>query len=124
MIGQRFHFLTVGVLFLVAPALPGNAQTIYSNLDSSNGFNTSTGWCVNGSAVTTCHDGLQTVAARFQASATLTLSTINLALFYTSGTNSVTVTLSTDGVTQPGTTLEQWTLTNVPSVSTLMTVRD
>jgi hypothetical protein len=96
------------------------ADVIFSDFGPSNESNSTTngeGWCVSGNTTSDC--GPQTdrwIAAPFTPSGNFTLTQIDLALGYDSGTNGAVIELvnSTSGL--PGTTvLESWRPTSLSS---------
>ena len=106
--------LAVGAVLLASPTR-AQADTIFSNFVSGNSFS-GDGWCVSG-ASSPC--GLIGIAAAFTPSADFTLSQIDIALEYISGTNEASVTLVNDASGLPGfTALEWWDLTGLPGYST------
>ncbi len=94
------------------------ADTIYSNLSPSsptyNGTDAVGSYLVSGATATV---GLAvTSAMAFTPSGTYDLSQIDLALgWHSSGTNSVVITLNSDSGNAPGTVLETWSQSSLPT---------
>jgi len=78
--------------------------TIYSNLDSSGGFNTAQGWVVDGGSVAD-----QVIANAFTPSQTVTLADAQLALGSILGLSSMSVYLESNVGGAPGTVLASLT---------------
>jgi hypothetical protein len=99
------------ILFFVGIPLLGRADILlFSDYGPGNTYNTSNGWTVGTGS--TLND-LQPAAA-FTASATGTVSQIDVSVGYLSGTNAVTVNLLNDsGGIPTGKPLESWMLPNL-----------
>ena len=96
----------------------GGGQTVYSDLGTNGSFS-SNGWCVSGPNGANCSIfNIRYIAASFAPGASSTLSGINLPLSNISGTNGAVVSLlnnASGGI--PGTVLESWSVSNLPSYS-------
>ncbi|MGO9137210.1 MAG: PEP-CTERM sorting domain-containing protein [Syntrophales bacterium] len=78
----------------------------YSNLGPGGTYNQSSGWTIG-------YPGVGFIQGdQFSPTATATLSDIEIALSYISGTGSSYVTLYNDNSGLPGSALESWTVTN------------
>lgn len=99
---------------LLAPF--SQADVIFSNLGPGGTYNTGTAWSISNVPNTVI-----TMGPAFTVSGTYVLTTIELALLYSSSTNAtngpVTLSLYTDGGGAPGIVLESWTLGPVPDIS-------
>ena len=82
----------------------GGTITIYTNLDSSDGFNTAQGWVVDGGSVAD-----QVIANAFTPSETITLADAQLALGSILGLSSMSVYLESNVSGAPGTVLASLT---------------
>jgi MYXO-CTERM domain-containing protein len=103
------------VLFAVAPAQAG---VIFDNFDVGNGYNSSIGWTVSGA---TSGEGEVWSAMDFTSTTAFTLSEIDVALGFLTGTNPGGVTLYLETSTipagggAPNTVLDSWLLGTLPS---------
>jgi len=104
-----------GVLCALALAVfPGftKADVIFSDFGPGNTYSCCLDWGIG------LHiPPFSTVSAMaFTPSSNFDLSQINLGITWVGNTNSVNVSLETDSAGLPGTTIESWTLTNLPPV--------
>jgi len=95
------------VLFAVTPA---QADIIFSDFGPGYGFYTGAGWLISG---VNSSWGLNTVAMDFTPGATYTLTQIDVAVGWDSGTNGVTLSLNDSVSGLPGVALETWNLTGL-----------
>ncbi len=92
---------------LLLPSLATADTVLYNNLGPGNSYDCCIGYTIGVGF---------TQGDQFTASATANLSSIDIALGYAFGpTNGDIVSLYTDAGGMPGTLLEQWTATNLPS---------
>jgi hypothetical protein len=96
------------------------AATIYNNFNSGNGYDTGTGWTVSGA--TSDVATVFSTGMAFTPSGTFTLTQIDVALNFFSGTNSGTLTLNSDSGGAPGGVLETWSLSSLPAFGACCTV--
>jgi len=96
------------VLFAVTPA---QADIIFSDFGPGYGFYTGAGWLISG---VNSSWGLNTVAMDFTPGATYTLTQIDVAVGWDSGTNGITLSLNDSPYGVPGVALETWNLTGLP----------
>jgi hypothetical protein len=103
-------FIAASMSFLFSAA-GAHADTIFSDLGSNPPrFNMSSGATVGGQ--------FNPLASGFTASETASVSQIDIALGYSSGTNSFTVSIDLNNGGALGTVLGSWTLNNVPAFGT------
>jgi MYXO-CTERM domain-containing protein len=106
------------VLFAVAPA---QAAVIFDNFGGGNGYNCCGGWTVSGA---TSGVGNEASAMDFTSTTAFTLSEIDVALGFVTGTNPGGVTLYLETSTipagggAPNTVLDSWLLGTLPSLGT------
>lgn len=103
--------LVVAVLAgLAAGQISARADTIFSNFGSGESLNSSAGWFV---------DSGQVIASAFTPTSNFTLSQLDIALSYYSGTNNgarVLLETATAGLPSgSGSALESWTLGSLPT---------
>jgi len=82
------------------------------------GFQTSAGNTISGSNTGVSGLSYQEVGQIFTPSQTAKLSEIDAPFGYVQGTNSITLSLYTDNSGNPGTQLEQWSITGLQAFST------
>src|ERR1019366_1201987 len=107
-------------LWCIAFTAACSGQTIvYSDFGTNSSFSHN-GWCVSGPSGPDCTTlATRYIAASFMPSATLNLSSITLPLSNIGGTNGAVVSLLSNGVGGiPGTVLESWSVSNLPSYFT------
>ena len=105
-IRRFFLVVSMAVLLAASSALPGKADTIYSNLGEGGTFDTGNGWLVGGS--------MQVIAHQFIPAADFTFTDAQLALGVISGgLNTVNVYLMTDSDGLPGDILELMIATDI-----------
>jgi hypothetical protein len=111
--------LAVAGACLMLPAATLEAGTIiYSDLGVVTPYNGGSAWDVEGTSTAT----FQSIGAPFTPGANYSLTEIDVALQYLSGTNAVTLALETDSSGVPGTVLEAWALTSLPDFSSTSSV--
>ena len=106
--------------YLLLAAATASAETIFSQFGPSPYFQAGTGLGVNGSDVdpscltpgVVCE---QDAASQFQPLITSPLASIDIALLWLSGTDSFIVDLAADNAGLPGSVLESFTVTGIPS---------
>ena len=119
--GNSVAGIGVGAAYVFATPAAGQSggQGGYTDFGSNNSFSTN-GWCITGAGTTGCGPaGTRNVAAPFVASSNFSLGSISLPLSYFSGTNGALITLAANGPGGiPGSILESWSVTNLPSGTT------
>jgi len=116
---SRYCPLLSLALLLLLPAV-SRADTVYSTFGSGQTFNTSAGgWALFCNAPS-C-GAFQDVAAAFTPTGTFTLTQIDVAASYLSGTNGIEVMLLSDASGTPGSILESWSLSDLPPFGTSFT---
>jgi hypothetical protein len=115
-----------GLPFIVSEAGAGASAVpvVFGDLGPNGSFSASNGWCVEGASTSNCGSKVALyIAAPFVASSTFTVSSITLPIGYLSGTNGAVVNLMSPpepGV--PGTVLESWSVSHLPSGPVLTSV--
>jgi len=107
---------------LAAVLLPAAAAatTIFSDFGPGQSFNSGSSLSVNGPSGGSGFEIDQ--AASFQPSSTFTLTSIDLAISFTKGTDSFKVEIAQNASGHPGAALEAFTLSGVPSSATVETL--
>jgi hypothetical protein len=111
---QRLFSLAMPLSLLLVTATGSRAGVVYNNFGPANGgldYNTGVGWTVGNDF---SGDNVA-VGETFTASQNATLSQITLALQYAAGTNAATVSLTSDAGGQPGSVLESWSVSGLPT---------
>lgn len=95
--------------------VPMGLKEIYStfNTDPDNAYDCCNAWTI--SAVGSIVGSLQDVAMPFTPSANYTVTAINVAVGYVTGTNGVAITLNADAGGVPGAAIKKGTVTGLPS---------
>jgi uncharacterized repeat protein (TIGR01451 family) len=92
-----------------------NTQNVYSDFGTGNSFSTN-GWCVSGANNSGCGPLVtRYIAAPFVPGSSLVLSGVTVALSYFGGTNGAIISLLNTSGELPGTVLESWPVSNLPS---------
>jgi PEP-CTERM motif len=116
----RYLWIVATFVVLLLPAVSYADTVVAGTFGSGQSFQTSAGWSVyyNSGCGTAC---FQNVASSFTPTGTFTLTQIDVAASGLSGTNQIGVELLSDASGAPGSVLESWTLTNVPSYGSSFT---
>jgi hypothetical protein len=103
------------LIILGSSSIAACAQTtIFDNFGSGHTSNNGVLWTVDGP--TSGQDTLRYPAMGFMPGVTASLSQIDFAISYISGTtNSVTLSLSQNATGEPGTVIQSWTVTGLPN---------
>ncbi len=107
-------FLVLASMALMA-SQSAIADTVFNNFAAGHGYNCCTGWTVSGS---TSPPGLSTSANEFTALVTGSVSQIDVAVGWVTGTNGATVSFWTDNSGTPGAMLGSWDISNLPTFGT------
>ena len=105
---------------ICAVALPANADTIFSTFGPDGSFDCCGGYAISGSKTVS---GYNANANQFTPTITASVAMIERALFaFDLAEDSVTVQLRADVGGRPGSVLESYTLTNMPSFAEIRLV--
>jgi hypothetical protein len=113
----RVLAIAVTIVFLTLPA-PARADVIFSNLGPGDSYNCCSGWTLFGSDLPIDTDR----AFAFTPAADYTLDSIDLALTWLGGTNAADVWLMSDEGGAPGSILESFLISSLPTFNTTNTL--
>jgi uncharacterized protein (TIGR03437 family) len=119
---------TISVAGVPLTIIQGGTQvntspTTLGDLGPGATFSTTNGWCVTGATSPNCGGEVtRYIAASFVPTTTFTLSNISVPVGYNSGTNGAIINLMSSSYGVPGTVLESWTVSNLPSGPALTAV--
>jgi len=102
------------LLLLVSLACPSRGATIFSDFDPAN-IAYQGGWGIYGTGNSLSPGAFKAQAMAFTPSFDAVLSKIDVAMFWSSGTNSIKLTLNSDNSGVPGAVVASWSLNNLPT---------
>lgn len=101
------------VLAAVLPVI-GRADVVFSDFGPGDTYSTGSSWFIGSVEVPT--PTTYAVAVPFIASSDFLLDQIDLALTWSSGPDSVVVSLTNDLLGNPGSPIESWTISDLPNI--------